>query len=1374
MNETHPLSVDLSAQELLEGFARRGVVIALDGDGLSIRAPKGVLTADDTRALARNKASILETLRAAGDRAGEDFPLTDIQQAYWVGRRSMALGKIGCHAYREFSASTMDIARLEASWRRLIDRHEMLRAVITEDGRQRILDTVPDYKIDVLDLRGAPDAEARLAERRAEMSHHVFEPSRWPLFDIRATLLDGQVRLHMGMDLLIADAASMLLLYREWGAVFRDPDAVLPALEKRFVDFVRGSGASPQDQARAQAYWMPRLADLPGAPDLLLAMPVEKITQPKFVRHGFELSAEQWRLLRERGRARGLTPSNLLLAAYADILACWSRNQHFLMTLTTFRAPEGFENVVGDFTSTLLLEADATAPRFLDRAIALRDRLSQDLDHDAWSGVRVIRELTRQQSRMIGAIPVVFTSALGHGGAGQDALPIDWLGHTEHAITQTPQVWIDHHAIEDGGRAILSWDVLEELFPDGMVAAMFASYRRLLLALCDDDAAWDWPVGRHVPEPDLAARARANATDTGMPVGFLQDGFLDWAAREPDRIAIVEPERRVTYGELAGIARAVAALVRDHGVGRDQLVAISMEKGWAQAAAAFGVTMAGAAYLPIDPNQPEVRRAALVDDGGVTLVLTQDCLADLAWPEAVSLCPVDSLAPQQEMLDPPTDASPSDLAYVIFTSGSTGRPKGVMIEHRAALNTVADINRRFEIGSEDVVFGLSSLSFDLSVYDIFGLLGCGGRVVLPDPRRLRDPGHWRDMIQREGVTVWNTVPALMDMLVEQGQVIGAGLRTVMLSGDWIPLSLPARIKALAEKAAIFGLGGATEASIWSNFFRIEKIEPGWDSIPYGWPLANQRFHILNDALEPTPQGVPGRLFIAGHGLARGYWGDRERTDAKFFTHPRTGERLYETGDHGRYLPDGAIEFLGRRDLQVKVGGNRIELGEIEAALSAHPRVTAAVATVWGAGHSAGHKTVERKLAAYVTVASAPTTPQPSAHAVQADASAKSLERLAVLSERAAVRPVLAKNRVPLPGGGPEPELWARRQSVREFDAAPVSLDALGDLLSCLRTEGVAAGGLPKYRYASAGSSYPIQVWLVVKSGRVAGLEGGVYYHHPDRHDLELVAPDVNVPIEAHAEANRAMADSAAFFVAMVAAYPAIRPLYHDQSERFAQIEAGGIAHLLMEQAADVGLGLCGVGALDPSGIAAPLELGAERDLVYVMAGGTPGAFDAAARGGADLIAELRAWAADRLPGYMVPDSLRILESLPLTANGKVDRAALPEPERRAVQPQERAAIEGGLEKTIADIFSDVLAVPDIGREDVVFELGGTSVHMVRIHRRLQEALGRDIDIVDLFRFASVRSLAEHLERAAAHPTAASEAAKRAAVRRAARRGGEES
>ncbi|MGH8412628.1 MAG: AMP-binding protein, partial [Pseudomonas sp.] len=300
---------------------------------------------------------------------------------------------------------------------------------------------------------------------------------------------------------------------------------------------------------------------------------------------------------------------------------------------------------------------------------------------------------------------------------------------------------------------------------------------------------------------------------------------------------------------------------------------------------------------------------------------------------------------------------------VIYTSGSTGIPKGVMISHQAALNSVVDINQRFAIGAEDRVLALASLGFDLSVYDIFGLLAVGGALVLPDAGRRADPSHWAECAREHGVTLWNSVPAQLQMLAHYLQAVPAAapqsLRLALLSGDWIPLNLPAEIAALLPELQLISLGGATEAAIWSIAYPITEVDAQWRSIPYGAPLANQRFMVLDEQGRDRPQGVAGELFIAGTGLAMGYLGDAEKTAERFIEHAHSGERLYRTGDLGRYLESGLIEFLGREDFQVKVRGHHIELADVESALLRHPHVESAVVV------AAGEGAFERRLQACV-------------------------------------------------------------------------------------------------------------------------------------------------------------------------------------------------------------------------------------------------------------------------------------------------------------------------------------------------------------------------------------------------------------------------
>ena len=295
---------------------------------------------------------------------------------------------------------------------------------------------------------------------------------------------------------------------------------------------------------------------------------------------------------------------------------------------------------------------------------------------------------------------------------------------------------------------------------------------------------------------------------------------------------------------------------------------------------------------------------------------------------------------------PPLQSS-DELAYVIHTSGSTGQPKGVMVEHRPVVNVIDWVNRTFRVGPEDRLLFVTSPCFDLSVYDVFGILAAGGSVHVASERDVRDPARLARLIESPDITFWDSAPAALEQVVPfLGDGAAGGLRLVFLSGDWIPLRLPDEIRSRFRRAEVVSLGGATEAAIWSNFHRVGELDPAWPSIPYGLPIQNATYHALDDRLAPAPAGVPGHLFIGGEVLARGYARDPATTAERFVPDPFSdvpGARLYRTGDMVRTHPGAVLEFLGRADHQVKVRGFRIELGEIEAVLGRHPAVRQAVA-----------------------------------------------------------------------------------------------------------------------------------------------------------------------------------------------------------------------------------------------------------------------------------------------------------------------------------------------------------------------------------------------------------------------------------------------
>ncbi len=964
------------AQQLLAELHRRGIRLRLTDGRLDVLAPAGALTPELRERLRQERDELIAMLGSGPvaddlpplapdpDRRHEPFPLTDIQHAYWVGRGSaVELGGVSSHYYFELERDGLDPRRLTESLRRVVDRHDMLRVAIGPDGRQQIRAEVPAYDIAVADLRelSAEMREKELLRIRNEMDHQVLPGDRWPLFDIRVSLLEGgRTRLHVSVDVLILDGFSLFLLFAEWRRFYEEPGWRPEPLAVSYRDHVLWEEAARDGAryARDEQYWIGRLDSLPPAPALPLARQPAQLTRTEFTRRGLRLAADRWTEIKRAAQERGLTPSAVLMTAFAQVLGLWSRQSSLTLNLTLFNRPPThpqLPQLIGDFTSVALLAVEADpADTFADQVHTVARQLMRDLEHRSYSGVRVLRERSRRLGGGPGAaMPVVFTSALVLGGGEEDpSRGIRFFGEEVYAITQTPQVWLDQQVSEEAGELVSNWDAVEALFPADLLDDMFDSYRRLVERLADDPSAWE-RIGTlaTLPRWQVDERAIANRTVTEIPAGSLGELVEAAAGRRPGATAVVAHDGELTYAETVAHSRRLARRLLDLGAAKDTLVAVVLEKGWEQVPAVLGVTQSGAAYLPIDPQWPEARRHHLLAQGRVSIVVTSPRLRDeLAWPADVTL--VTLADPEVHAADAgplASTPSPDDLAYVIFTSGSTGEPKGVMIDHRGAGNTIQDINARFGVGPDDRVLALSALSFDLSVYDVFGVLAAGGTVVVPAPGRAQDPAHWAELCERHGVTVWNSVPALMQVWVDahanRPPQAPETLRLVLLSGDWIPVSLPDAIRALHPRARVIGLGGATEASIWSIHHPVGTVPPEWASIPYGTALANQTMHVYDGRLAPCPVWTTGEIWIGGVGVARGYWADPDRTAERFVVHPVTGERLYRTGDLGRYLPGGEIEFLGREDSQVKINGYRIELGEITAALLRQPGVGEAVVGV---------------------------------------------------------------------------------------------------------------------------------------------------------------------------------------------------------------------------------------------------------------------------------------------------------------------------------------------------------------------------------------------------------------------------------------------
>ena len=893
-----------------------------------------------------------------GETASEPYPLTELQHAYWVGEQEVYRFHTVPFLYLCYFSAELDIQRLEAALGTVLQATPELSIEFLPDASQRMVEPPAGaISLSVTDWRDRPPVSAlelqefnkrQMEEKLELLGKHV------QLTAFLDRVAEGYY-LNFAFRLISFDAYSVRLFFDALARVYNGMG--LPTHPRApFPEFIEKRRNVKESAAfeRSFKYWQDRVESLRHAPELPVVEHERMPERSSFKRVRFLLPPERVAHINAQARRLGVSLSAVFCTAYADVLRLWSRNPSFAINMLMSHRPSNdprYQRAYGNFGSTLLLEAADTRGSFLERAKALQMQLARDIRHARVAGVDVIQAMGRVGAGLP-VMPVVFASSLGLDMPEDILLPSAAGWASCGGGLHTPQVWLDCQVYMYGDELVMNWDYVEGLFLPGVVEEMFETFQRHVEAIMAAEVPEEAMLLPQLPAAALKARETANRTDKALPTGCLQDFFAEACTRHGDRPAIIAADRTVAYQDLWRWTTNLAARLRGAGVGPNDLVAIVSRRSWRQVAATMAVVQSGGAYLPITADQPVARKEWLIARPGVKVVLIERDLADgLNVPAGVTAMLLDEVLPDavpEAVAIEPVQRE-QDLAYVIFTSGSTGQPKGVAIDHRGAVNTIQDVIARFGLDCEDRLIGLSSFNFDLSVFDIFGGLGVGAALVLPPHSETPAPDEWAAVVRNHGVTVWNTVPASLEMLIEFLGPLATSelqsLRLVMLSGDWIPVTLPERLKHTVPGATLISLGGATEASIWSNYFPVDGVPANWKSIPYGWPLANQSFHVLNRDLQPAPDWVPGDLYIGGIGLAREYYDDPLRTAESFINHPQTGERLYRTGDVGRYHEDGCLEFLGRLDGQVKIRGFRIELEEIDATLVRCPGIRAAATVV---------------------------------------------------------------------------------------------------------------------------------------------------------------------------------------------------------------------------------------------------------------------------------------------------------------------------------------------------------------------------------------------------------------------------------------------
>jgi amino acid adenylation domain-containing protein len=879
----------------------------------------------------------------------------------------------------------LDVAALAGCLTEIVRRHETLRTTFTAiDGLPyQVVADPAAVPLPVTDLRGLPAADrdaAVDARRRAEVAR-PFDIAAEP--GLRASLLhtgDDEHVLLLTLHHIVCDGWSLGVIVRELAACYpafaRGEPSPLPELPVQYADFAAWQHEQTGRVLAAQLdYWRRRLAQAP-----VLELPADRPRPATATSAGdavpLHIEPAVMAQVNRLAEAAGATPFMVVQAAFAVLLWRWSGQEDLLIGYPIAgRTHPDLEPLIGFFVNTLPLRVDLSgAPSFTELLAQVRADCMSAYEHQDVPFEQIVREL--HPDRSTGAVPLIQVMLalrdvpmpeLRLGGVTLEPL-------AQQTVSTKFDLCLD--LVPDGSGGVAGRaEYRTALFDAATVRRMMDCFVLLLDGLlADPDAAVS--AAPMVP-PAEAGRlvAELSGGAAGHPHGTLHGMVEARADAAPQALAVLCGERRLTYRELDERANRLARYLRGRGIGPDDVVGLCLPRSEEMVVALLGVLKAGAAYVPLDPQYPRRRVAFMAADARVRMVLTVGSVAGSGVLERESGAAPDIVCLDHSAADiaaasprrPEPAATEGNLAYVIYTSGSTGVPKGAMNEHGGVAGSLRGMNRVYGLTPDDRMLAISSLNYDMSVYEIFGALAAGAAVVVPSDIEITDPVQLLALLQRQGVTAWSSAPALLDMLVNHAYagdgMPGVRLRVVGVGGDRMPPALPARLYELVPGVRLFNLAGMTEVSYCTTSHLVAEGGGPRPVIPWGRPLPGHRVYVLDRHLRPAPVGVPGELYIGGAGPGRGYWRRPALTAARFVADPfatEPGGRMYATGDRARFRPDGDLEYLGRLDHQLKIRGFRIEAGEVEAAIAAHPAVVEPVVTTYE------EPGADRVLVAYLT------------------------------------------------------------------------------------------------------------------------------------------------------------------------------------------------------------------------------------------------------------------------------------------------------------------------------------------------------------------------------------------------------------------------
>ena len=939
----------------------------------------------DAAKLSANKLALLEKYRQGQVRQekkaartikkrqeGEIAPLSYGQQQMWLLAQLIPDVPVYNESVTVRLPGALDVTALEQSLNEVIKRHEVWRSTFPFIDGQPVQVVHPALRVEVpfLDLRHLPPAERepRAVQIATERALPLFDFTRLPL--LRATLIrldDEDHRLYLTLHHILFDGVIYEVflpeLYAHYQAITTDQPATLPELPVQYSDFALWQRERLQSSELADqlSYWKKQLANAPVALELPTDHPYPEVKSHRGARLPFSLSVELVEALRMLSRQESSTLYQILVASFNVLLYRYTGQTDLLIGTTTGgNRPQETQHLLGVFLNPLVLRTDLTGNPTLRellrrvREVVLEAHAHQDIPFE-----QIVSELQPERNLRQSPFIQVMLSL-------EPPLPVLSSGWTITQADVEPKtakfdLFLELDDRRDGFAAWLEYN--SDIFEEETAWQIIRHWQMLLQSIVADpsQSIADLPILTAEEQQQLLVEWNQTAQDYPLEV-CLQQLFEAQVERSPNAVAALYGQQQLTYQKLNTKADQLARYLQRQGVGPESLVGISIERSLDMLVAVLGVLKAGGAYVPLDPAYPRERLAYMLQNSQAVLLLTQQAFVEQLPDERPPILCLDSdwsTIVQEGAQELGREVTASNLAYVIYTSGSTGHPKGVQITHRAVVNVMLAMQQSLTVTRKDTFLGITTLSFDIAVAEIFLPLISGAHLVIESRETVLDGTLLLKEVKVVRPTILQATPATWRMLLDAGLTTLQNTR-IISTGEALDQEL--RDELLACKPSVFwNLYGPTETTIWATADKITAAAP----LSIGRPIANTQAYILDEFRHLVPRGVAGELYIGGVDLARGYLDLAELTEERFVSNPfRTDpqSRLYRTGDLVRYLKDGTIEYLGRLDHQIKLRGYRIELGEIEAVLrqaaEVHEVVVVAREDVPG----------DKRLVAYVTAA----------------------------------------------------------------------------------------------------------------------------------------------------------------------------------------------------------------------------------------------------------------------------------------------------------------------------------------------------------------------------------------------------------------------